>query len=112
MLTRQEKERLVIDLYNQNKTYREIAKKVRICPRDIGAILKKASGEREEKQDIKESISPSTKAYRLFCKGKTPIEAAIALDLNEHEITKYHEEYLALKQMHELRMVYEEIGGD
>jgi len=112
MLTRQEKERLVINLYNQNKTYREIAREVRICPRDIGAILKKASGEREEKQDIKESLSPSTQAYHLFSKGKTPIEVAIALDLSESETTKYYEEYLDLKQMHDLRMVYEEIGGD
>ncbi|HKG89923.1 MAG TPA: hypothetical protein VKA95_16515, partial [Nitrososphaeraceae archaeon] len=100
------------NLYNQNKTYREIAKEVRICPRDIGAILKKASGEREEKQDIKESLSPSTQAYHLFSKGKTPIEVAIALDLSESETTKYYEEYLDLKQMHDLRMVYEEIGGD
>src|SRR5215218_1310129 len=109
MLTRQEKERLVIDLYNQNKTYREIAREVRICPRDIGAILKKASGEMEEKQSL---LSLSTKAYRLFSEDKTLIEVAIALDLTESEATKYYEEYLNLKQLHELRMVYEEIGPD
>jgi cell division protein FtsL len=114
MLTRQEKERKVIDLYNnQNKTYREIAKEVRICPRDIGIILKKVSGEKEEKQDRKHSLlSPSSQAYRLFLEGKTPIEAAIALDLGESETIKYYEEYLNLKQMHELRMVYDEIGPD
>jgi predicted transcriptional regulator len=110
MLTRQEKERQVIDLYNQNKTYREIAREVRICPRDIGIILKKASGEEEEKQDGKQS--PSSQAYKLFSEGKTPIEAAIALNLGESETTKYYEEYLNLKQMHELRMVYDEIGAD
>jgi hypothetical protein len=113
MLTRQEKERQVIDLYNQNKTYREIAKEVRICPRDIGIILKKASGEKEEKQDKEQSlISPSSQAYQLFSEGKAPIEVAIALDLGESETTKYYEEYLNLKQMHELRMVYDEIGSD
>jgi hypothetical protein len=74
--------------------------------------LKKASREREEKQDIKESLSPSTKAYHLFSKGKTPIEVAIALNLSEVETTKFYQEYLNLKQMHDLRMVYEEIGGD
>jgi hypothetical protein len=37
---------------------------------------------------------------------------AIALDLVEFETTKYYEEYLNLKQMHELRMVYDEIGAD
>jgi hypothetical protein len=110
MLTRQEKERQVIDLYNQNKTYREIAKEVRICPRDIGIILKKASGEEEEKQDRKQSLS--SQAYKLFSEGKPPIEVAIALDLGESETTKYFEEYLNLKQMHELRIVYDEIGPD
>jgi hypothetical protein len=114
MLTRQEKERLVIDLYNKNKTYREIAKEVRICPRDIGIILKKASGEGEENQDKKQSLllSPSSQAFRLYSEGKTPLEVAIALDLNETETTKYYEEYMDLNQMHELRMIYEEIGGD
>ena len=41
ILTRQEKERLVLDLYNQGKTYREISKEARISPRDIGVILNK-----------------------------------------------------------------------
>src|SRR5215203_5809966 len=115
MLTRQEKERLVIDLYNQNRTYREIAKEVRMCPRDIGTILKKASGEMEEKQNISESLSPSTHAYRLFSKSKThriPIELAISLNLSEAETAKYYEEYWDLNQTHELRMLYDEIGDD
>jgi hypothetical protein len=113
MLTRQEKERQVIDLYNQNKTYREIAKEIRICPRDIGIILKKASGEKEEKQDNEQSLlSPSSQAYRLFSEGKSLIDVAISLDLSESEITKYYDEYLNLKQMDDLKMLYEEIGGD
>ena len=113
MLTRQEKEKLVIDLYNQGKTIREISKEVRMSFRDIGSILKKASGEMEEKQEKeKSSLSSSAQAYRLYSEGKTPLEVAIALDLNESETTKYYEEYLDLNQMYELRMIYEEIGGD
>src|SRR5215216_6213467 len=114
MLTRQEKERLVIDLYNQGKTIREISKEARMSFRDIGLILKKASGEMEENQDKEQSplLSPSTQAYRLFSKSKTPLQVAIALDLSESETTKYYEEYWHLKQMHELRMVYDEIGDD
>ena len=42
MLTRQEKERLVIDLYNQGKTIRDIATELRMSFRDIGTILKKS----------------------------------------------------------------------
>src|SRR5215204_7014645 len=113
ILTKQEREQFVIDLYNQGKTIRDIAREVRMSFRDIGIILKKASGEKEEKQDRKQSLlSPSSQAYKLFSEGKTPIEVAIALDLGESETTKYYEEYLNLKQMHELRMVYNEIGAD
>jgi hypothetical protein len=112
MLTRHEKEQKVLDLYNKGKTIRDIAKELRMSFGNIGAILKKASGELEEKQDKKESLSLSNKAYRLFSKGKTPIQVAITLNLSEEETTKFYQEYWNLKQMHELRMVYEEIGPD
>jgi uncharacterized protein YlzI (FlbEa/FlbD family) len=114
MLTRQEKERLVIELYNQGKTIRDIAREVRISFRDIGMILKKASGEKEENQNKKQSLllSTSSQAYQLFSEGKTLIDVAISLNLGESETTKYYEEYLNLKQMHELKMVYDEIGPD
>jgi DNA-binding CsgD family transcriptional regulator len=39
ILTKQERERLVLELYNQGKTYREISKEARISPRYIGVIL-------------------------------------------------------------------------
>ena len=52
MLTRQEREQTVLNLYNQGKTIRDIAKEVRISFRDIGAVLKKE----EEKGKTKETI--------------------------------------------------------
>ena len=113
MLTRQEKEKLVVELYTQGKTIRDIAKEHRMSFRDIGAILKKASGEKEEKQDNKQPLlSPSSQAYRLYSEGKSLIDVAISLDLSESEVTKYYEEFLNLNQMYELRMVYKEIEGD
>ena len=89
ILTRQEKERLVLDLYNQGKTYRQISKEARISPRDIGVILnkvieeKKTKGLKEEEQDNIDSkknqsqeqhLSLSARAYKLFSEDKTPIE--------------------------------------
>jgi hypothetical protein len=113
VLTRQEKERLVIELYNQGKTIREISKICHISFRDIGTLVRKASGEKEKDQNTKRlPLSPSSQAYKLFSEGKTPIEVAITLNLSESETTKYHEEYLNLKQMHELKIVYDEIGPD
>ena len=121
ILTRQERERLVIDLYyNQGKTYREISKVARISPRDIGVILNKAveetEGSKEEEQDNIDSEknqtqaqqpSVSAQAYKLFSEDKTPLEVAIALNLRESEATKYYKEYWKLKQLHNLNMVYE-----
>jgi transposase len=111
VLTRQEKEKLVIDLYNQGMSIREISKQARMSFRDIGTILKKASGENEGGQDIKQ-LSPSTQAYRLFSKSKTTLEVAIELDLTASETAKFYREYLNLKQMNDLRMIYEELGDD
>jgi hypothetical protein len=130
ILTRQERERLVLAFYNQGKTYREIAKEARISPRDIGIILnkvieekKKTEGWKEEQQnnnDSKENrqqeqqqhLSPSAQAYKLFSDRKTPLEAAIALNLRESEATKFYKEYWKLKQLHNLTIVYEETKGD
>src|SRR5215210_1069768 len=126
ILTRQERERLVIDLYyNQGKTYREISKEARISPRDIGVILNKAVEEKtegsKEEQDItknskeheeEQHLSLSAQAYKLFSERKTPLEVTIALNLRESEATKFYKEYWKLKQLHNLNMVYEETKGD
>jgi hypothetical protein len=124
ILTRQERERLVIDLYNQGKTYREISKVARISPRDIEIILNKVIEEKtegikqqddvEKNKEAKEQqqLSLSTQAYKLFCDRKTPLEVAIKLDLKESEATKFYKEYWKLKQTHNLNMVYEELKDD
>jgi hypothetical protein len=114
--TRQEREKLVLDLYNQGKTIREIAKEARMSFRDIGVILNKAVEEKEEglKEQHEEiqQLSVSSQAYKLFSEGKTPLEVAIALNLRESEATKFYKEYWKLKQLHNLNMVYEETNGD
>jgi hypothetical protein len=52
-VSRQEKEKLVLDLYyNQGKTFRDIAKEVRMSFSDISFILKKKEAEEEEKNNI------------------------------------------------------------
>jgi transposase len=112
--TREERERLVIELYNQGKTIREIAKEVRMSFRDIGAILNKAVEEKTEgsKEEEQQQLSLSAQAYKLFSEGKTPLEVAIALNLKESEATKFYKEYWKLRQLHDLNMVYEETKGD
>src|SRR5215216_6057229 len=88
ILTRQERERLVLDLYyNQGKTYREISKEARISPRYIGVILNKAveqkmieglkeqdniNSKKNQNQEQNSDLSLSAKAYKLFSERKTP----------------------------------------
>ena len=56
IIIRQEREKLVLDLYNQGNTIREIPKQARMSFRDIGVILnkvmedKKTEGLKEEQR--------------------------------------------------------------
>jgi transposase len=126
VITRKERERYVLDLYNQGKTIREIAKEARMSFRDIGAILNKILEEKIEvskqqdnnhaeenkQQEQQPHLSQSAQAYKLFSDRKTPLEVAIALNLKESEATKFYKEYWKLKQLHNLNMVYEETKDD
>jgi predicted transcriptional regulator len=129
-MTRQEREKAVLDLYhNQGKTVRDIAKELRMSFRDIGSILNKAdeaqrkekqqqdldnnvSDEKHHQQEQQQMLSLSTQAYKLFSEGKSLIQVAVALNQKESEITRSYKEYIKLNQMHDLNIVYEELRGD
>jgi predicted transcriptional regulator len=125
-ITRQEREKTVLDLYhNQGKTIRDIAKEARMSFRDIGTILNKAVEGREQQQEIDDNVSDknqhqqeqqqlslATQAYKLLSKGKSLIQVAVALNQKESEITRFYKEYCKLNQMHDLNIVYEELKGD
>ena len=105
-LTRQAKEMLVLDLYyNQDKTYRQIAKEARICPRDIKAILDK----KVNKTELNQSMSVSSQAFSLFLENKTPLDVAIMLNLKEPEVHEFYKQYLSLQQLSDLYRIYEKI---
>jgi hypothetical protein len=126
MLTRQEREQIVLDLYNQGKTIRDIAKEARISFRDIGTVLKKEEEKERQRQkkqlenntttidsnNNQRDMSLSVQAYELFSQAKTPVEVAIELDLRESQVTKYYKEYWKLKGLYKLNLVYEEIKDD
>jgi hypothetical protein len=108
-LARHEKEKLVLDLYyNHNKSYHQIAKEARICPRDIKAILEKTV----KAMELKESMSVSSQAYKLFSERKTLAQVAIALNLREPEVTKFYMEYCKLTQLDSLCRIYDKIKDD
>ena len=90
---------LVLDLYyNQDKTYRQIAKEARICPRDIKTILDK----KVNKTELNQSMSISSQAFSLFLENKTPLDVAIMLNLKEPEVHEFYKQYLSLQQLNDL----------
>src|SRR5215211_5742905 len=128
VLTRQEKEKLILDLYNEGKTYKQITEIARVSPRDIKPVIEKAEKEREKELGIntqeggngstgnqnqtQNKTSISSQAYRSFSEGKTPLDVAIELNLKEPEATKYYRQYWKLRQLHNLNLVYEDIRDD
>jgi DNA-binding CsgD family transcriptional regulator len=108
MILTDERKKRVIDLYfNQHKTYAEIAEIERISPRDIQAIIKEeiARRQKHKQQEI------SSKAYKLFSEGKTPVEVAIILNLREPEVTKLYKEYCKLNRRDILNLIDKETNG-
>ena len=108
VLNRQDKEKLVIKLYQDGKTIREIAHIVHVSFTDIGKIIRKINGQKDEMLDLKNK-SKDTQALYLFSIGKTPLEVAIELNLPASEVHDLQEEYWALNQLHDLAFVYGEI---
>jgi hypothetical protein len=109
VLTRKEREELVLDLYfNQNKTMREIAKIARMSPRDIKRIIDKAINEKERQ----EHKSLSVQAYDKFSRGKTPLQVAIDLNIAQAQVTQYYADYLNLVGLEDITKLYIEFKGD
>jgi transposase len=115
LLTREEKERRVIELTEQGKSVREIAKAVQMSFATIGYLRRRHSGEtgsKGTKEGAEAPPSKETQVFRLFEQGKTPIEVTIQLDLKPAEVGILYTEYWKLKGLHDLNQLYEERKND
>jgi hypothetical protein len=117
-----EREGRVLELYDQGKNTREIAKELRMSLRDIGFILKKGQvnhgitatimDKGNNSNNNKPANEKATQAYKLFSEGKKPVESAIQLNLSEKEATRYYTEYWRLKRLYSLYQIYQESKGN
>ena len=108
----EERKKRVIDLYfNQHKSYAKIAQIEKISPRDIHTIVKEENARRQKHKDQQQQEEKSSKAYKLFSKGKRPVEVAVALNLREPEVTNTYREYWRLERLHILNSIYKETNG-
>jgi hypothetical protein len=110
VLSKLDKEQLVIKLNQEGKTMREIASAAHLSFGDIKKIIQSVTGEVDD-IDLS-SKSKSTQALHLFKNGKKPIEVAIELDLPESEVYDLQQEYYALNQLYDLSLVFMELKHD
>jgi transcriptional regulator len=110
VLTRLEKEKAVIELYKQGKTYRQIAELLHVSFGDISFIVRRETGEADEQERIR--MSKASQALKMFEEGITPVQVAIKLDMETAEVDRLYKEYWNLKGLYHLRQVYAELRGD
>ncbi len=117
ILNKFEKEKRVVQLHIEGKTIREISERVHMSFRDISKIIKaydkKSSLESViENDEIKKNqrikkLSTSTRAFKLFLKGKKPVEVLIELNIFYPEVDKYWSQFLKLEKQYEAYEFYE-----
>ena len=116
-----ERKRKVIELYNQGKNTRNIAKELRMSLRDISIILRdnqvnhgivitdNSNDNTNSKNNNKSPNEKATQAYKLFDEGKKPVQVAIELGLREKQVDKLYGEFCKLKNLNELYELYPQI---
>jgi hypothetical protein len=123
ILNRHQKERFVLNLHKEGKTYRQIAQEARISFGRIKAILDKYGADNlvnyrdrdnsDVEDDENNSCPPiSSEAYGLFSEGKSPLDVARALHLRGPEVLILYKEYRDLKHAGSFTRLYEEVGDD
>jgi lambda repressor-like predicted transcriptional regulator len=108
-MDRKQKEALVLALSEKGKTYREITKEAGVSPNTIKAVLNKAG--------LDESTSISSRAFELYVQQKTPVQVAIALNLEAEIAIQYQQQFVdsnvALKKReNELRKTIDELEAE
>jgi transposase len=105
-LNRHQKKALVIELYNQGKTRRQIAEIAHMSFKDIADIINEYTG--EEKLVNKPEKSKESRSFELFLQGKQSVEVAIELDMPADKVEELHVQYWRLSKLDNLEILYHE----
>jgi hypothetical protein len=103
---------MILDLKQEGKCIREIAKETCTSSRDIQDILREAAEEREVTEIQIQNRSMAAQAYKLFEEGKRPVDVAIELKLRQPEVIQYYEEYLKLIALSDFLYIFNKIRED
>jgi transposase len=105
-LNMHQKKALVIELYNQGKTRRQIAEIVHMSFKDIADIINEYTG--EDIRVNKPEKSKEARAFELFLQGKQSVEVAIELDMPADQVEELHVQYWRLSKLDNLEILYHE----
>jgi hypothetical protein len=105
-LNRHQKKALVIELYSQGKTRRQIAEVVHMSFKDIADVINEHIG--EDVRVNKPAKSKDAQAFELFMQGKQSVEVAIELDMPADKIEELHIQYWRLSNLDNLEILYHE----
>jgi predicted DNA-binding protein YlxM (UPF0122 family) len=111
LLSKEKKERLVLELYyEKDYTYRQIAKELHMSPNQIREIIRRHEERNNANANKKKELSLSSKAYKLFSKGKGSLEVAIMLDLPQPQVTQFFLQYWKLRGQDKLVTLHTLLG--
>ena len=99
-LNQHQKKALVIQLYEQGKTRRQIAEVVHMSFKDIADVINEYSGEDKPEK------SKDARAFEL--QDKQSVEVAIELDMPADKVEELHVQYWRLSKLDDLEIIYYE----
>jgi transposase len=106
VLSREEKERMVLDLYyDKGYTYKQITRELRMSPNQIREIIKRHEEKNDAIANKKKMLSLSSQAYKLFSEGKSNVQVAIKLDQLQEQITQFRLQYWRLQDQDRLEQL-------
>ena len=108
IISTKEREKRVLECLEQHKTYREIQDQFHISSREISSIVKKAKEKKDKEEEKKIQRSLTSKAYKLFAKGKSLLYVATTLGIEASEARNIYMDYLDLKGYHQVGEVLQQ----
>ncbi len=111
LLSKKEKEELVIKLAEEGKSTRQIAETLHISLKDIGTIIRRYTGEEKDNENNK-ALSDNSMALKLFKENKSLVDVAITLNMDADDVSDLHTDFLRLSNMDKLMAMYRELGDE
>jgi hypothetical protein len=88
-----------------------LQKELRMSPNQIRDVIKRNEEKNNAIANKGRELSLSSKAYKLFLKGKTNVEVAIKLDIHQEQVTQLRLEYQRMQEQDSFETLYKVTKG-